>query len=106
MLSLGLLLGGAVSGRPGLRAYVQGEGGVQLFYGLQAKRLEWVVGASYSERRLFDIPAGGRTQRVGFSVGVFHRKPAGWALQLGYLGAVDRFSDGAIQLQYGVFWDR
>lgn len=105
IVSLGLLLGGAVSGRPGLRAYVQGEGGVQLFYGLRTKRFEWVLGASYSERRTLQVIAGERSQHVGFTLGVFRSRPAGWALQLGYLGDVSRFSDGAIQLQYGVFWE-
>lgn len=105
VLSLGLLLGGAISGRPGLRAYGQVEGGVELLYGLQTKRFEVVLGAAYSERTLFDTPEG-RTQRVGFTLGLFRRNPAGWALQVGYLGNTRRFSDGSIQLQYGVFWDR
>ena len=45
------------------------------------------------------------SQRLGFTVGVFRRAPAGWALQLGYLASPSRFDEGAIQLQYGVFWD-
>jgi hypothetical protein len=106
VVSLGLLLGTAVSGRPGLRAYAQGEGGVQLIYGFRTARFEWVAGAQYSERRTFQVIAGDRSQHVGFTLGVFRQRPAGWALQLGYLGDPRRFGDGAIQIQYGVFWDR
>ena len=46
-----------------------------------------------------------RTERIGFTLGLFRRAPAGWALQLGYLGDPHRFDQGAIQVQYGVFWD-
>jgi hypothetical protein len=111
VLSLGLLAAGAVAGRVGLPPDLQGELGLNLLYGIQTRRYEWVLGASLSERSL-SYEVGGhpalssqRTERLGFSVGVFRRSPAGWALQLGYLGDPSRYDRGAIQLQYGLFWD-
>ncbi len=111
VLSLGMLLGGAVAGRPTLRPYLQAEWGVELLYGIQTARFEWVAGVAISERTVF-IEVGGhpalakvQTDRLGFTLGVFRRAPAGWALQLAYLADPRRFSEGALQLQYGVFWD-
>lgn len=111
VLSVGLLLGGSVAGRPTLRPFLQAEWGLHLLYGVQTARFEWVVGAAFSQRNVFN-EVGGRpavrevfSQRVGFTVGLFRRAPAGWALQLGYLADPARFAEGAIQLQYGVFWD-
>jgi hypothetical protein len=111
VLSVGLLLAGAVSGRPTLRPYVQAEGGVNLLYGIQTSRFEWVAGLALSQRTTFNELGGHpavpeqASQRLGFTLGVFRRAPAGWALQLGYLASPSRFDEGAIQLQYGVFWD-
>ena len=112
VLSLGLLLGGAVAGRPTLRPYLQVEWGLELLYGIATARYEWVAGVAISERTAFNEVGGHpalpklRTERLGFTVGVFRRAPAGWALQLGYLADPFRFDKGAIQIQYGVFWDR
>lgn len=112
VLSLGLLLAGAVSGRPTLRPYLQVEGGLNLLYGIQTARFEWVAGASFSQRHLFN-EVGGRpalphqkSQRLGFTIGLFRRAPTGWAVQLGYSGDPEKYDHGAILLQYGVFWDR
>jgi hypothetical protein len=111
VLSLGLLGGMAIAGRLGLAPFVQAEWGVTLMYGLQVGRFEWVVGGVASRRALVDttgvraaLPVVQST-RVGLSLGLFRRSPAGWAVQLGYLGDPDRYSAGAIQVQYGVFWD-
>ena len=43
--------------------------------------------------------------RTGFTLGLFHRAPAGFAVQLGYTTDPARFSQGTIQLQFGLFFD-
>jgi hypothetical protein len=111
VLSVGLLLGGAVAGRPALRPYLEVEWGLALLYGIQTARFEWMAGAAISDRAAFNEVGGHpalpklRTERLGFTLGVLRRAPAGWGVQLGYLGDPHRFGAGAIQIQYGVFWD-
>ena len=111
VLSLGVLAGGAVSGRLALRPYLQAEWGLHLLYGVQTSRFEWVAGVAISQRNLFNEVGGRpalpvvRSDRVGFTLGLYRRLSAGWVLQLGYLGDPARLADGALQIQYGVFWD-
>ena len=111
ILSVAVLLAAAASGRLKLAPYLQYEWGVSLFYGVQTARFEWVAGVSVSRRTLFNqvgVPSALpvlESERVGVTLGLFRRAPAGWALQLGYLTDPARFGRGALQLQYGVFWD-
>ncbi|MBL8918785.1 MAG: hypothetical protein JNJ54_08010 [Myxococcaceae bacterium] len=110
IVSTGLLGGGALAGRFGLPLWAQLEWGVPLFYGLQFTRWELVISASLSQRVLF--PKLGAASalpptdsvRAGFSFGVF-RRPASWALQLSYLVDPARLTAGALQLQFGWFFD-
>ncbi len=111
VLSVGILAAGAIAGRRTLRPFLQAEWALNLLYGIQTARFEWVVGAALSQRNVFNEVGGNpviaqqRTERLGLTVGLFRRAPAGWALQLGYLAQPGLFDRGAIQLQYGVFWD-
>ncbi len=111
LVSISFLAGAAVSGRLGLPPYLQYEWGVSAFYGLKTSRFEAVVGATVSRRTLFNqvgapspLPSVD-SERIGLTLGLFRRAPAGWAIQLGYLTDPGHFAHGAIQLQYGVFWD-
>lgn len=111
VVSTGLLGGGALAGRLGLPLWAQLELGVPVFYGLQVGRWEFVAGASLSQRTLHPrlgaapvLPVHD-SPRVGLVLGVYRRAPAGWALQLGYLADPARFGLGALQLQFGWFFD-
>ncbi len=107
VVSLGLLGGGAISGRFGLPAWAQVEWGVPLFYGLQFERWELVASVSASLRHTQspNVSPSTDTVRTGFTLGLFRRNPAGLALQLGYLTDPSRFSKGTLQLQVGLFFD-
>jgi hypothetical protein len=107
ILSVGLLGGGALAGRLGLPLWAQLEWGVPLLYGLQLEQWELVAGVNLSQRYLQSpgLSPSTTTVRTGFTLGLFKRAPAGFALQLGYLTDPARFSSGSIQLQVGVFFD-
>lgn len=111
VVSTGLLGGGALSGRFGLPLWAQLEWGVPIFYGLQLERWEFVLGLSLSQRLLVSrlgadaaLPPV-NSARAGITLGVFRRNPASWALQLSYLADPARFATGALQLQFGWFFD-
>lgn len=110
VVSTGLLGGAALSGRFGVPLWAQLEWGVPVFYGLQFTRWELVFGASVSQRMLLPklgaasgLPPA-ETVRAGLSFGVF-RRPSSWALQLAYLVDPARPLAGALQLQFGWFFD-
>jgi hypothetical protein len=105
LVSVGFLVGGALAGRDGLPLWTQVEFGVPAFYGLQLEHWELVAGVQVTQRLGFG--PNGYTPRVnvGFSLGAFRRDPAGIGLQLAYLTDPSRFSDGALQLQVGYFFD-
>jgi hypothetical protein len=107
VLSVGLLGAGAASGRLGLGLWSQLEWAVPLFYGLQFAHWELVASVSAGQRHLQspNVSPSRDEVRTGFTLGLFHRDPAGFAVQLGYLTDPARFSSGTIQLQVGVFWD-
>lgn len=107
LVSVGLLGGAAVAGRLSLPLWTQVEWGVPLFYGLQFEHLELVASATLSQRFVHSptVSPSTDTARVGFSLGIFKRNPAGIGVQLGYLTDPTRFSNGAIQLQVGLFFD-
>lgn len=111
VVSTGLLAGAALSGRFGLPLWGQVEWGVPAFYGLQLARFEFTFGVSVSQRLLVSRVGGPallppvESTRVGLSLGVFRRNPASWAVQLSWLADPARFSTGAIQLQFGWFFD-
>jgi hypothetical protein len=112
IVSTGLLGGAALAGRFGLPLWAQLEWGVPLFYGLSFERWEFVVGANLSQRALFarlGTDAARRpsdTWRLGLVLGLFRKNPVSWGIQLGYLTDPARFSTGAIQLQFGWFFER
>jgi hypothetical protein len=110
VVSTGLLGGAALSGRFGVPLWAQLEWGVPVFYGLQFSRWEIALGASVSQRLV--LPRLGNSSlppvdsvRAGITLGLFRRNPSAWALQLSYLADPARFSTGAIQLQFGWFFD-
>lgn len=107
LVSLGLLGGAALAGRVGLPSWAHVEWGVPLFYGLQFKHWELVLGVSASQRftQSPNVSPSTHTVRTGFTLGLFKRDPAGFAVQLGYLTDPARFSSGALQLQLGLFFD-
>jgi hypothetical protein len=107
IISFGLLGGFALSGRLGLPLWAQIETGIPVFYGIQFKELEVVLGGSFSSR--YSIPKIGATPVVlkpnasthlGATLGLFHR-PSSWGIQLGYLVTPTFRSPGTIQLQIG-----
>jgi hypothetical protein len=111
VLSVGPLLGGAVAGRLGLAPWLQTEAGVPLFYGLETTRFEWVASAFAVYRALFpsvggdqDLPAVHR-MRFGVGLGLYRRAPARWGVQIGYDTDPDPLLGGAVQAQFGWFWD-
>ena len=108
IVSVGLLGGMAIAGRFGLPLWPQVEWALPLFYGLQFQHWELVLSANASNRftKSPNISPSTDTVRVGFTVGLFHRQPAGFALQLAYTTDPARFSYGTLQLQLGVFFDR
>jgi hypothetical protein len=108
VLSLGVLVAGAIAGRPGLSPTGQVEWGVPLFYGLQTTHFEWVAGLSFSQRVQFGGPPGlpaRLSTRLGATLGLFRRDPAGFGVQLGYLTDVRLPTRGALQVQVGWLWD-
>lgn len=111
VVSGGLQLAGAVSGRLGLSPMLQAELALPVHYGYQTTRFEWVAGLSLSRRAVFPSVGGPpereamTTWRMGASVGAYRRTPSGWGAQLGYLTLVDRPRAGALLLQFGWFWD-
>jgi hypothetical protein len=108
LVSIGLLGGAAVAWRLGLEAWPQVEWAVPLFYGLQFQHWELVASANVSHRftQSPHLSPSTDTVRTGFSLGLFHREPAGFAVQLGYSTDPARFSYGTFQLQFGLFFDR
>jgi hypothetical protein len=111
IVSTGVLGGSALSGRFGLPLWGQLEWGVPVFYGVQLRQWEFVLGLSLSQRVLVSrlgieslLPPVDST-RGGLTLGVFRRNPSSWALQLSYLSASERFSTGSLQLQFGWFFD-
>jgi hypothetical protein len=107
LVSVGLLGGAAIAGRLGLPVWPQLEWGVPLFYGLQFQHWEVVASANLSQRfrQSPNLSPSTDTVRLGFSLGLFHRQPAGFALQVGYSTDPTAFSLGTIQLQLGLFFD-
>lgn len=107
LVSVGLLGGAATAGRLSLPLWTQVEWGVPIFYGLQFEHLELVASATISQRFTHSpvVTPSTDTARVGFSLGVFKRNPAGIAFQLGYLTDPTRFSNGTLQVQVGLFFD-
>ncbi len=107
LISVGLLAGGALAGRFGLPLWPQVEWGVPLFYGLQFKHWEVVLSATASQRyqKSPHLTPSAATMRTGFTFGLFHREPAGFAVQLGYTTDPAEFGHGTIQLQFGLFFD-
>jgi hypothetical protein len=108
VVSAGALAGVGLAGRLGLAPTGTIEWGLPLFYGLQTKGLEWVVGVSFSSRIAFGGSPGSATQvapRFDATVGVFAREPFGWSVQLGYLTEPRQPGRGALQLQFGWLWD-
>ena len=107
IFSVGLLGGAAISGRFGLPLWPQVEWAVPLFYGLQFQHWELVASVSASQRftKSPNLSPSTDTVRAGFTLGLFHREPAGFALQLGYATDPARFSNGTYQLQFGLFFD-
>jgi hypothetical protein len=108
VVSVGLLGGGAVAGRLQLPAWGQLEWGVPVFYGLQFAHWEVVASVAASQRFTAspNVSPSTDTVRAGFTLGLFHREPAGFAVQVGYTTDPARFSNGSFQLQVGVFFDR
>lgn len=107
LVSVGLLGGTAISGRLGLPLWPQLEWGVPLFYGLQFEHWEVVVSATASQRfvKSPNLTPDTHSVRTGFTLGLFHRQPAGFAIQLGYATDPAQFSHGTFQLQVGLFFD-
>lgn len=107
ILSVGLLGGAAIAGRFGLPLWPQLEWGVPLFYGLQFQHWEVVLSPSVSQRFIKspNLTPSTSTVRTGFTLGLFHRDPAGFAVQVGYATDPARFSNGTFQLQFGLFFD-
>ena len=107
IISVGLLGGTAIAGRLGLPLWPQVEWAVPLFYGLQFQHWELVLGANASHRftKSPNLTPSTDTVRTGFTLGLFHREPAGFAVQLGYATDPARFSFGTFQLQFGLFFD-
>ena len=108
IVSAGLLGGGAFSGRFGLPLWPQVEWAVPIFYGLQFSHWELVLSANASHRFTAspNLTPSINGVRTGFSVGLFHREPAGFAVQVGYSTDPASFRYGSFQLQVGVFFDR
>ena len=107
IISVGVLAGGAIAGRLGLPLWPQAEWGVPLFYGLQFQHWELVLSATASQRYVKspNLTPSTDSMRTGFTVGLFHRQPAGFAVQLGYSTDPADFGHGTIQLQFGLFFD-
>jgi hypothetical protein len=107
VVSVGLLGGAALAGRFGLDPWASTEWAVPLFYGLQFQHWEVVASVLAGQRHLQspNVSPSTDTSRVGFTLGLFHRQPAGFAVQLGYLADPARFTSGALQLQVGLFFD-
>lgn len=107
LISVGLLGGAAIAGRFGMPVWPQVEWAVPLFYGLQFQHWEAVLSANLSQRftQSPNLSPSTDTVRVGFALGLFHREPAGFALQVGYSTDPTEFSFGTIQLQVGLFFD-
>ena len=107
IVSLGLLGGTAIAGRFGLPLWPQVEWAVPLFYGLQFQHWELVLSASASQRftKSPNVSPSTDTVRTGFTLGLFHREPAGFVVQLGYSTDPARFSLGTFQLQFGLFFE-
>jgi hypothetical protein len=108
VVSAGLLGGAASSFRFGLSPWWQAELGVPLFYGIQLSDVELVAAVTMSQRitvQASEVLPPTSTTRLGLSLGVYRRNPTSWGLQLNYLTDPSRFAGGAIQLQFGWFWD-
>lgn len=107
LVSVGVLAGGAFAGRFGLPLWPQFEWGLPLFYGLQFQHWEVVLSATASQRfvKSPNLTPSSDTFRTGFTLGLFHREPAGFAVQLGYATDPAEFGHGTIQLQFGLFFD-
>ncbi len=108
ILSVGLLGGAAFAGRFGLPLWPQVEWAVPIFYGLQFTQWELVLSANASHRFSFspNVTPSLDSVRTGFSIGLFHREPAGFAVQVGYSTDPASFRYGSFQLQVGLFFDR
>lgn len=107
IVSVGLLAGAAIAGRLGLPLWTQVEWGVPVFYGVQFQRWELVLGVSASQRHTQspNVSPSVDSVRAGFTLGLFRREPAGFAIQLGYTTDPYRFAAGTLQLQVGLFFD-
>jgi hypothetical protein len=107
LISVGVLGGSAIAGRVSLPLWAQFEWGVPVFYGLQFQHLELVASATLSQRftQSPNLSPSTNTARLGFSLGVYKRDPAGIGVQVSYLTDPTRFSTGMLQLQVGLFFD-
>ena len=107
IFSVGLLGGGAIAGRLGLPLWAHLEWAVPLFYGLQFVHWELVASTALGQRFTGspNVSPSTNVANVSFSLGLYKRDPAGFALQLSYLTDPARFSSGAILLQVGLFFD-
>jgi hypothetical protein len=107
LMSAGFLTGAAAAGRLSIPLSSQFEWGLPIFYGLQFKSIELVANVTPAFRHgvngVTRVPSN--DVRLGFSLGVFRRNPAGLGIQLSYLTDPLRFSSGAIQLQLGFVFD-
>ncbi|MFT3710129.1 MAG: hypothetical protein QM817_21070 [Archangium sp.] len=107
IVSLGLLGGTRVAGRFGLPLTTTVEWAVPLFYGLQFEKVELVFGAAAVDRFITEPgPTGAfHTPRINLTFGIYKRNPAGVAFQIGWLVHPDDVSAGALQIQFGLFFD-
>jgi hypothetical protein len=107
IVSLGLLGGARGAGRFGLPLTTTVEWAVPIFYGLQFEHVEVVVGAAAVDRLVTEPTATGafHTPRINLTLGIFKRNPAGVAFQLGWLVHPLDVTAGALQLQFGLFFD-
>ncbi|MDP3156709.1 MAG: hypothetical protein Q8N23_28820 [Archangium sp.] len=107
IVSIGLLGGGAIAGRLGLPLWAHLEWAVPLFYGLQFAHWELVASTALGQRfnGSPNVSPSSNVANVSFSLGLYKRDPAGFAVQLSYLTDPQRFATGAIQLQIGLFFD-
>ncbi|MBL8911021.1 MAG: hypothetical protein JNM17_10000 [Archangium sp.] len=107
IFSIALLGAGHVAGRFGLPLTTTLELAAPLFYGVQFEKLEVVLGAAVVDRFVTEPGATGsfHTPRINLTLGVFKRNPAGVAFQIGWLVHPLDVTAGALQVQFGLFFD-
>lgn len=111
VISAGLLAGGAVAGRISLAPWITVQAGVPVFYGYQAQAYEIVAGVSIARTVVFQDVGGSQNLatlhdvNLGATLGYYRRAPSHWSVGLSYLTQTRSFQAGALQLQFGLFWD-